>query len=433
MAGMNRNDQLRSGRLRTIFSFSLLIISLAASYWYFFMRPVVTSDDAYVETNIIPIVAMTPGVVTRIGVDDSVFVHANQWLLSEEQQLTSAKLEKAAASLAGVVRQTRSRFALVAQKAAEIAGLRAQQAKLDSDLSRYLRAAGSGGVASQKVSDTRADIAIVKHRIVAARAALENARALVAGTTVYDNPFVKKAEANYIGTYIQNRRAVVFSPVSGYVAHRRVQVGEQVKAGQWLMAVVPLDNLWVTANIKETRLARVRTGEPVRVQTETYGGEFVFHGRVLGIVPAGGTTFSLFPPDNTTGNYIHIVERIPVRVSLDPAELRAHPLRPGMSVSVTIETQHYQRFKKLRSEVTVAHASFETHLFQDEMQAARHAAQRIIEENVHPRRGRAARRNCRGDCVGMAMCPPETGCRSLPDRGRTQTYERTGSVPIRNG
>ncbi|HQU17343.1 MAG TPA: HlyD family efflux transporter periplasmic adaptor subunit [Gammaproteobacteria bacterium] len=383
---MIERDKIRSKRLRVMWSFALLIGLLVGSYWYFFLRPVVESDDAYVETNIVPVVALTPGVVTKIGVDDSVFVHANQWLLSQEQQLTSANLANASASLAGAVRQTKSRFALVTQKTAEIAVLRAQQTKLMDDLSRYLQAKAVGGVASQKVSDTRADIAITDSQIVAAQAALDKAQALVTGTTVYDNPFVKTAEANFIKTYIQNRRSIVLSPVDGYVAHRRVQVGEQVKPGQWLMAIVPLNDLWITANIKETRLAHVRTGEPVQIQAQTYGEDVTFHGRVIGVVPAGGTAFSLFPPDNTTGNYIHIVERVPVRISLDPKEVHRHPLRPGMSVSVTIDTQEYRHFKKLVSDVKVANASFETNIFNGEMQAAKRAAKQIIEKNVHPPR-----------------------------------------------
>ncbi len=375
--------EIRSQRLRITFSFALLVILVVASYWYFFMRPEIESNDAYVEANIIPIMALTSGVVTKIGVDDSIFVHANQWLLSQEQHLTSTNLVKASASLATAVRQTRSQFSLVKQETAAIVTLRAQRTKFVSDLSRYLQAEAGGGVASQKVSDTRSDIAIIDSQIVAAQAALEKAQALVAGTTIHDNPAVQKEEASFIEAHIQNRRSILFSPVAGYVARRRVQVGQQVKEGQWLMAIVPLDYLWITANIKETGLAKIRTGEPVLIQAQVYGDDVDYHGHVVGIVPAGGSTFSLFPPDNTTGNYIHIVERVPVRISLDPDELKAHPLRPGMSVSVTIDTENYSDFKELSSNVSVSSPSFKTTIYEQELQSAKHAAQQIIENNIH--------------------------------------------------
>lgn len=375
-------EKARNRRLGVVFSLAALVILAITSYWYFFLRAVVDSNDAYVEGNIVPITALTPGIVAKLGVDNSMFVHANQWLLSEEQDLTSTHLDKASAALAEAVRQTQSQFAVAAQEEAAIATLRAQRTKLHQDLARYIKAETGGGVSSQKVSDTRADIDIIGSQIVAAQAALRKAQAMVAGTTVYDNPLVRKETANFVEAYIRNERTRLYAPVSGYIANRRVEVGEQVKEGQWLMAIVPLSDLWVTANIKETSLTQVRAGQPVQIRAHVYGREVNYHGQVLGIVPAGGSTFSLFPPDNSTGNYIHIVERVPVRISLPGDELEAHPLRPGMSVSVSIDTQDYGRYKGLASNVQATGPNFETRIYAQELQTARTAAQVIIDENV---------------------------------------------------
>jgi len=379
--GSITHSEIRHHRLKWVLTFALIVSAALSSWWYLFLRPTVASDDAYVMGNVIPIQALVPGIVSRIGVDNSMRVSTGQWLLSEEHNLTDAQMRKAEANLAASVRQTRSLFAQVKAENAEIAAIRAQKKKLVSDLARYVKAQKSEAVSSQQVSDTQADVAVINSKLASALSKLRKTKVLVEGTGVNDNPLVRKASAEFVESYIQYRRSKLFSPVNGYVAGRRVQAGEQVKAGQVLMSVVPLDELWVTANLKETRLARVRTGEDVIIHADVYGSGTNFHGKVIGIEPSGGSTFSLFPPNNATGNYIHIVERVPVRISIPASELKSHPLRPGMSVKVNINTKNFKNFPPLVTEVTTTGKSYRTAIYQKELAEARRAAQKVINDN----------------------------------------------------
>ena len=234
-------SKIRHHRLRGVIALSVIAIAGFSSYWYLFMRQEVESDDAYVSGNIIPVQALVPGIVSDIGVDNSMRVKPGQWLLSEEKNLTGARMDRAAANLAEAVRSTKSLFAQAEAEAAEIASLNSQEAKLSNDLSRYEAAEPSGAVSSQQVSDTKEEINALRGKIEKAQALLRKAKALVSGTTVSDNPHVLIARAEYVEAYIDCHRSSLYSPVEGYVADRQVQAGEQVKAGQRLMSIVPLD------------------------------------------------------------------------------------------------------------------------------------------------------------------------------------------------
>lgn len=376
------HSKTRHRRLRWVFALMVIGLAALAVWWYFYMREVVESDDAYVSGNVIAVQALVPGVVSRIGVDNSMLAHTGQWLLSEEQNLTRVRMEKAGADLAEAVRRTNSLFAQTDSEIANIAALKMQKHKLQDDLARYEIAQASGVVSAQLLSDTQADIAVLGSKIAQAHATLRKAQALVNGTQVIDNPLVRKAQASFIESYIEFRRSNVYAPVTGYIADRQVEAGEQVKAGQRLMSIVPLEGVWITANLKETKLARVRTGEPVTIRAYAYGSEMTFHGTVIGVEPSGGSTFSLFPANNATGNYIHIVERVPVRIGLSAAELKSYPLRVGTSVSIAIDVNNYRRLPALATQVRIAGNSYSTPIYRQEIEEARNAAQAIIVRNL---------------------------------------------------
>ncbi|MHB0991205.1 MAG: efflux RND transporter periplasmic adaptor subunit [Burkholderiales bacterium] len=376
------HSKIRHRRLRWVFVLMAMMLVASISWWYFFLRAVVESNDAYVSGNVIAVQALVPGVVSSIAVDNSMSVHTGQRLLSEERNLAGAQLEKAGADLAEAVRQTKSLFAQTDGEIANIAALNTQKHKLQADLARYEIARDSGAVSAQLVADTQADIAVLDGRIAQAKAVLRKAQALVNGTRVIDNPLVRKARAAFVEAYIEYRRSDIFAPVDGYVADRQVEAGEQVKAGQRLMSIVPLDGVWITANLKETKLARVRTGQPVTIHAYIYGGKTTFHGTVIGIEPSGGSTFSLFPANNATGNYIHIVERVPVRISLSAKELNAYPLRLGTSVSIAIDVSNYIRLPALATQVRTAGASYSTSIYRQEIEEAKKAAQLIVSKNI---------------------------------------------------
>ena len=365
----------------------VLVLLLGAGMvtgWEIFMKTDVDSDDAYVAGNIISVQALVPGVVTRVNVDNTMMTHTGQVLVSEEHNLTGSQLDQASANLAKAVRDTKSLFAETDSQSAEIKVLTAKKMRLQADLKRYEQALDSGAVSAQQVTDTQADIEILDQEIQKAQASLHKSTALIVGTQVYSNPVVQKAQSEFIEDYIQLHRADVLAPVVGYVANRRVQAGERVKEGQELMSIVPLDNLWITANIKETKLERVRVGEPVKIKAYIYGKDYIFNGKVLGIIPSGGDTFSLFPPNNATGNYIHIVERVPVRIGLRPSELQSHPLRPGMSVSIHVDTSGYLDLPALGTLVQPLAPSYATNIYEKEIAGAQQAAQTIITKNDLP-------------------------------------------------
>jgi len=368
---------------RIHFLFVLMMMGLLAgfSYWRLFLGTNIDCDDAYVAGNIIPVQALVPGVVTDIYADNTMYVNANQVLVRQERHLAKQRLDKSSSALAETIRFTRSQFAQARQTDAAIASLYAQRDKIEDNLLRYTKAESGGAASAQKVADTRADIAIIDNDIEAAKANRQKALALIGKSAVLDHPSVLKLKAEFIENYIQYRRSDITSPVAGYVANRRVQIGQSLTSGQLLMNIIPLDGLWITANIKETDMHRVQPGQDVTVNAGMYGNAVTYHGKVMGIEPAGGSTFSLFPPENTTGNYIHIVERVPVRISLSKQELMKHPLRPGLSVRVKIISKTNAGAESLISHVTIDSPSFSTSIFENEMKDALSAVHAIMNKN----------------------------------------------------
>ena len=371
----------RYRRIHLLFVLMMMGLLAGFSYWRLFLGTNIDCDDAYVAGNIIPVQALVPGVVTDIYADNTMHVNANQVLVRQERHLAKQRLDKSSSALAETIRFTRSQFAQVRQTEAAIASLYAQREKIEDNLLRYTKAESGGAASAQKVADTRADIAIIDKDIEAAQANLQKILALTGKSAVLDHPSVQKLKAEFIENYILYRRSDIASPVAGYVANRRVQIGQSLASGQLLMNIIPLDGLWITANIKESDMHRVQPGQDVTVNAGMYGNAVTYHGKVLGIEPAGGSTFSLFPPENTTGNYIHIVERVPVRISLSQQELIKHPLRPGLSVRVKILTKIQSGPENLISHVTIDNPSFSTAVFENEMKDALSTVQAIMNKN----------------------------------------------------
>lgn len=368
-------------RLPFVLVLLLIIVVLIFSYWHLFMRATISTDNAYVNGNIIPVQALVSGIVINVTADNSMPVKAGQILVEQEQNLINQQLENSKSALAQAVRQTRGQFADVDQIKGNIAMLQAQRNKLNINLNRYKKLAASGAISQQELSDAQADINVLDQQIISNQASLKKVNALVTHTNINSNPLVAQQKANVIANYIQLNRTTVVAPANGFIANRSVQAGQQVTAGQLLMNIIPLNDLWVVANIKENRMAHIRTGQPVNVTAHIYGNDITYHGEVIGIEAAGGSTFSMFPPDTTTGNYIHIVERVPVRISLRADELRKYPLRPGMSVDVDIDISNFEKLPLLQSKVAARSASFSTTIYKQEVEDATKLADQIIRAN----------------------------------------------------
>lgn len=368
-------------RLPFVLVLLLIIIVLIFSYWHLFMRATISTDNAYVNGNIIPVQALVSGIVINVTADNSMPVKTGQLLVEQEQNLINQQLENSKSALAQAVRQTRGQFADVDQIKGNIAMLKAQHNKLNVNLNRYKKLVATGAISQQELSDAQADINVLDQQIISNQASLKKVNALVTHTNINSNPLVAQQKANVIANYIQLNRTSVLAPANGFIANRSVQAGQQVTAGQLLMNIIPLSDLWVVANIKENRMAHIRTGQPVNVTAHIYGNDITYHGEVIGIEAAGGSTFSMFPPDTTTGNYIHIVERVPVRISLRADELRKYPLRPGMSVDVDIDISNFDKLPLLQSKVAAGSASFSTAIYKQEVDDATKLADQIIRAN----------------------------------------------------
>ncbi|MEH3104160.1 MAG: efflux RND transporter periplasmic adaptor subunit [Sphingomonas phyllosphaerae] len=319
-----------------------VLVAIAAIVWavmhFFFSPPEQETDDAYVAGDVVAVTARDPGTVTALRADNTQAVKAGQPLIDLDPTTADVNVAAAAAELARAVRSTRADFTRVGQSDAGIVQAQAELSRTQADYARRRSAAAQGAVSGEELSHAADAVKVAQANLRLAREQRRQAQATVQGTDVNTNPAVLSAIAAYRRAAITRSHMHMTAPIAGVVAQRTVQVGQQVNAGTPLMAIVPLDRVWVDANFRETQLKDVRIGQPVELTSDMYGGDVKFHGRVVGLSAGSGNAFALLPPQNASGNWIKIVQRLPVRIALDPRELRSHPLRIGLSVKATIDT-----------------------------------------------------------------------------------------------
>jgi membrane fusion protein, multidrug efflux system len=308
-------------------------------YWAQVLRYHQTTDDAYVSGNVVQITPQISGTVVAIGADDTQFVKAGQSLVRLDRADAKVALDQAEAQLARTVRDVRTLFATSSQLEAAVEVKQTELARAQNDLERRARLGASGAVSGEELQHARDAVQAAQADLAAARQQLAGNRARVDGTTLQDHPEVRDAAAAVRNAYLAWTRTDLPAPVSGFIARRNVQLGQRVAPGTPLMAVVPLDQVWVDANFKEPQLARMRVGQPVTLSADLYGGHLMFHGHVAGFGAGTGSAFALLPAQNATGNWIKIVQRVPVRVALDPAEVAAHPLQIGLSMRADVDVR----------------------------------------------------------------------------------------------
>ena len=336
----------------TAIAVAVLIIGGGYGIYYWMTgRHSESTDNAYVQANVVQITAQAGGTVTAIQADDTDYVKAGQLLVKLDPADSRVALDQAEAALAQTVRETRILFAnnstLQAQidaRAADATRAKADLDKAQDDVTRRQPLVQSGAVGKEEFSHATDQLASAKSAYTAAKSALDAAREQLSsnqsqteGTSVADHPNVQRAAAKVREAWLAVQRADVLAPVSGQVARRSVQVGQRVQAGVPLMSVVPLDSAWVDANFKEGQLARIRIGQPATLEADVYGKHVVFHGKVEGLGAGTGAAFSLLPAQNATGNWIKVVQRVPVRIALDPKEIAQNPLQVGLSMNVTVD------------------------------------------------------------------------------------------------
>ena len=316
----------------------VLVVLAVLGFRWFTAKPNEGTDDAYVNGNVVSVTARDGGTVLALHADNTQSVKAGQPLIELDPAVADVQLAAAEAALGRAVRSVRSSVSMVDETGAEVAQAQAELSRAQDDYGRRKGAAGEGAISGEELSHAADAVVTARAALRVAQSKQAQASSTVAGTGIADNPAVLSAIADVRRAVIMQGYMRILAPVSGVVAQRTVQLGQRVAAGTPLMAVVPLDALWVDANFRETQLQHLRVGQRATITADVYGGGVVFHGRVLGLGAGSGNAFSLLPPQNATGNWIKIVQRVPVRIALDRRELQRNPLRIGLSAAVDVDT-----------------------------------------------------------------------------------------------
>jgi membrane fusion protein, multidrug efflux system len=308
-------------------------------YWLFWGRFEKYTNDAYVGGNEVRITPQIPGIITSIYTDDNDFVEKGQMLVELDETDATLFLRAQEAELANRVREVVQLFEKRDELKAQVVVREAEviRALLDYEHRRDL--VRLGGVSKEDFEHAEIALAVSRAELVLAQHQYRAAVAEVENTTVETHPLVTRAKESLYAAWVNLKRCRLIAPVDGMIAQRRAQVGQQISPGETLLWIIPFDEIWVDANYKEVQLARLRIGQKAEVTSDLYGRKVVYHGTVQGIAGGTGSVFSLLPPQNATGNWIKIVQRLPVRIELDPEEIKSHPLRLGLSMEVTVDTR----------------------------------------------------------------------------------------------
>ncbi|SCK20072.1 HlyD family efflux transporter periplasmic adaptor subunit [Vogesella sp. LIG4] len=367
---------------------------VGAGYWFFELRNTQSTDDAYVAGNLIPVSSQIAGNVVAVNADDTQQVAAGDVLIKLEQSDARLAFDRAKAELAQAVRQSRQLIstsskadALLAQREADLMRARSDLSRAEGDLARREQAAREQAVAAEEVQHARDAVNTARANLAAAEAALQAGReeknashALVLGSKVEQQPAVARAAAAVRESWLALSRTEIRAPVAGTIARRSAQPGSRVQPGTPLLAVAALDSAWVDANFKEVQLKELRIGQPVTLHADLYGSDITYHGKVAGMGAGTGSVFSLLPAQNATGNWIKVVQRVPVRIGLDPQELKTHPLRFGLSMNVDVDTK--DQSGPLLQDAPKGKPVLATQVFDQRMQEADRVVADIIAANL---------------------------------------------------
>jgi len=352
------------------------------------------TDNAYVQGNLVQIAPQTAGTVQSILADDTDYVKEGQALVRLDPADAKVAFEQAKANLAQAVRQVRTLYvnngsytAQIAQRQAEVSKAKNDLLRAQSDLKRRQALTGNGAVSKEELSHAQSQVDAAQAAVSASQAAVNTAReqlasnqSLTEGISVADHPNVLAAAAKMREAYLAMQRNELVSPVSGVVGKRSVQVGQRVAPGTPLMTVVPMNQLWVEANFKENQLRNLRLGQPVKMTADLYGKKVEYSGTVEGLGVGTGSAFSLLPAQNATGNWIKVVQRVPVRIALDAQQVQAHPLRVGLSMLVDVDIQNQDG--KLLADVPRKEPLVQTNVYDVQDEGADAVIAQVIASNA---------------------------------------------------
>ncbi|HWW05239.1 HlyD family efflux transporter periplasmic adaptor subunit [Collimonas sp.] len=317
---------------------ALIIVLIAYGIWWFiYARHYEGTDDAYVGGNVVQLTPQVGGTVLAINTDDTELVQVGKPLVELDKADAKVALEQAEAQLAQTVRQVRTLFVNNNTLTSNVSARTSELERARADLVRRQQLISTGAVSKEELDHAKVAVQGAEAALQATREQLASNKVLTDRTTVEQHPNVQNAAAQVRNAYINLARTTLLAPTTGYVAKRSVQVGQRVAAGTPLLSIVPLNALWVDANFKEVQINNMRIGQPVTLKSDLYGSKIEYHGKVVGLAAGTGSAFALLPAQNASGNWIKIVQRIPVRISLDPKDLESHPLRIGVSMDVSVD------------------------------------------------------------------------------------------------
>lgn len=327
------------GKRRKLGLLILCIVIIITGIFAFFKMVIldrydVYTDDAYVNGNTVQLMAQVTGTVIAINTDDTQLVTQGQVVIQLDPTDTNIALQSAEAKLAETVRQTKQIFENAQSAHASLLLSEADLKKAQLDLDRRKKLVGESAISREEFQHVETDYKAAKARYNVALHNFQSIQALVKNAHLYTHPQVERAKAEFKTAYVNNQRTTIVAPVTGYIAKRSVQIGQQIMPNTPLLAIVPLREIWVDANYKESQLRGLRIGQPVTLEADAYPGE-TYHGKIFGVGAGTGAAFSLLPAQNATGNWIKIVQRLPVRIALDQKEIQRHPLQIGLSMHVT--------------------------------------------------------------------------------------------------
>ena len=328
----------RKGALIVLTLLFIIIAVAYGIYWFMVLRHVEETDDAYVAGNQVQIMAQVSGSVTKVWHDNTDYVKQGDVLVTLDPTDAQQAFEKAQTQLASSVRQTRQLMINSRQYQANIEVKKTALAQAQSDLNRRVPLGSANLIGREELQHSRDAVASAQAQLDVAVQQYNANQAMILGTRLEDQPAVQQAATEVRNAWLALQRTKIVSPISGYVSRRAVQPGAQISPTTALMAVVPATGLWVDANFKETQLAHMRIGQTATVISDFYGDEVKYTGKVVGLDMGTGSAFSLLPAQNATGNWIKVVQRLPVRIELDAKQIADHPLRIGLSTRVKVDT-----------------------------------------------------------------------------------------------
>ncbi|MGM3161482.1 efflux RND transporter periplasmic adaptor subunit [Dickeya undicola] len=373
----------RNGRRKRQFAILLLVLLLAAAggaaYYQLYLRFYETTDNAYVSGNLITLTPQVGGTVPQISVDDGDHVEKGQLLMQLSPSDTLIALQQSEAQLASAVRQVRGLYSTVDNYQAQVASRQVALQQAIGDYNRRKGLVAKGAISAEDLAHYQDAVNSARTALDAAEQALRTNQAMVDNTVLDDHPDIKNAVADLRSKYLDWARSAIVAPVSGYVAKRAVQVGMRVSAGATLMTIVPLDQVWVDANFKESQMLQMRLGQPVTLTADIYGDKTVYHGTIESLGIGTGSAFSLLPAQNASGNWIKIVQRLPVRIALDPEGLKQRPLRIGLSMLARVDLHSTQG--ELLPEAPHRAPRYRTDVYDEPLQQADKLVAKILHDN----------------------------------------------------